>query len=485
LNHPNICTIYEVADFQGQPFFAMEFLEGETLQKRIARGPLENDELLQAAIQIAEGLDAAHTKGIIHRDIKPSNIFLLPRGQVKILDFGLAKKAGPARGTEAGDPDATLTLDSDGEYLTRPGTRIGTVAYMSPEQARAEDLDARTDIFSFGAVLYEMATGKAPFSGASSAVIFDAILNRKPVPPRQFNSALSEGIIPIIDKALEKTPEARYQSAAEMGADLRRSKRDSESGGDRLALANPGPCEMPAPRRRSFWKIAVPIVAVGLFVVGFYDRSHKSPPLTDRDSIVLADFDNKTGDGVFDGTLKQALSVQLAQSPFFNIVSESKVDETLKLMGHASGERLTPEIGREVCQRTGSKVTIAGSVAGFGSLYVVGLRAINCGSGDLLAQEQEQATSKEQVLKALDGSAVRLRAKLGESLSSVQKYDTLVAATTSSLEALQAYSLAHNDLLIREDIPGQCCRPSAQSDWIRNSPGPMACLRLSIATSGK
>ena len=452
LNHPNICTIYEVAEFQGQPFFAMELLEGQTLQQRIARGRLENEELLQVAVQIADGLEAAHAKGLIHRDIKPSNIYLLPRGQVKILDFGLAKKAGPTRRAEAGPLEATATLHTDDGYLTRPGTTIGTVAYMSPEQARAEELDARSDLFSFGAVLYEMASGKAPFSGASSAVIFDAILNRKPAPPQQYNPALPETLIQIIDRALEKTREARYQSAAEMGADLRRLKRDSESG--RLSALSPARLgAAPAPRVRTPWKIAVAIVAVTLIVAGgVYYRSHQRDRLTDKDSIVLSDFDNKTGDSVFDDTLKQGLSVQLEQSPFLFLVSENKINQTMKLMGRPPGERLTPELAREVCQRTGNEATLTGSIAGLGSQYVIGLKAVNCASGDVLAEAQEQAAGKELVLKALDSAAVSLRSKLGESLGSVQKYATpLEEATTPSLEALQAYSLGVKALVERDD----------------------------------
>src|SRR5947209_9941433 len=454
LNHPNICTIYEVAEFQGQPFFAMELLEGQTLQQRIARGPLENEELLRVAVQIAEGLDAAHAKGIIHRDIKPSNIYLLPRGQVKILDFGLAKKTEPAR-HEPGTCDATVTLDTDEGYLTRPGTAIGTVAYMSPEQARAEELDARTDLFSFGAVLYEMAAGKAPFVGASCAVIFDAILNRKPAPPQQFNPALPERLVQIIDKALEKKRETRYQSAADMGADLQRLNRDSES--SRLSTTSSAPrseAGAAAAGVWTAWRITLPIVTVALIVAGgFYYRSRQSNVLTDKDSIVLADFNNKTGDNVFDDALKQGLWVQLEQSPFFDFVSEPKFNETLRLMVRPAGVRLAPEVAREVCQRTGSKVMIAGSIAGLGSQYVVGLRAINCGSGEVLVQEQEEAASKEQVLKALDGAAIRMRGKLGESLTSVQKYATPVEATTSSLEALQAYSLAYKDIVVKDDNP--------------------------------
>jgi Flp pilus assembly protein TadD len=374
--------------------------------------------------------------------LKPGNIFATPHGECKVLDFGLAK----LEQTETGSNAAT-------ELLTIPGRAMGTAAYMSPEQVRGEELDSRTDIFSFGVLLYEIVTGALPFQGKTSGMLADAILNRAPKPPTQINPDVPLELHHILSKTLEKDRDLRYQSAAEMGADLRRLKRDSEV--DRLSAASSARLEAQAPKRWTFPTIAIPVTAVALLVAGgVYYRSHQSAPLTDKDSVVLADFENKTGDSVFDGTLKQGLSLQLGQSPFFNIVSESKVDGTLKLMGRRSGERLTPEIAREICERTGGKVTIAGSVAGLGSQYIVGLRAISCGSGELLAQEQEEAASKEQVLTALDRGAVRMRGKLGEALSSVQKYATPVEATTSSLEALQAYSLAYKDLVVKDDNPG-------------------------------
>jgi len=466
LNHPNICTVYEIEEHDDKPFIVMELLEGKTLRDLISSGkevamgienrtsPLPLGTLLDVALQVAQGLEAAHKLGVIHRDIKPANIFVTNHGQAKILDFGLAKLAPESaalgqsqvdNSPEQADAQRQVHKGIRGSdlSLTLTGSSMGTAGYMSPEQVRGENLDVRTDLFSFGLVLYEIAAGQRTFGGETKAILQDAILHHSPTPVRELDPRVPPSLEAIINKALEKDRNLRYQSATEMRADLRRLKRDLETEHRRPDSSSPR--VLRRIRRKSRWRIITPVAALLVLGVALWwwrsAYSVSAARITDKDTVVLADFANSTGDPIFDETLRPALRSSLQQSPFINILSDSRVSNALTKMTKPANTRLTPDVARDLCRREQSKAYISGAIAALGNEYVIGLKAISCVSGMTLSEQQGTAENKAAVLKVLGNAVSKLRAQMGESLASVAKYDIPFEQTTSSLEALREYEL--------------------------------------------
>ncbi|MEO6051538.1 MAG: protein kinase [Pyrinomonadaceae bacterium] len=460
LNHPNILVIYEIGEEDEVHYIVSEFINGKTLRELLKGESLKRSELLDIAIQTANALTAAHEAHLVHRDIKPENIMIRPDGYVKILDFGLAKLVEHQNISVLGLEDETAQLNH-----TAKGVILGTVNYMSPEQAKGERVDERTDIFSLGVVIYEMVAGRTPFAGDSIPETFANLINKEAQPLSRSSPNVPVELQRIVAKMLSKSKDERYQTAKEILIDLKDVRQDLEFQNKLERIGTPDPQEARTQVFNSTTRDLLPqttssaeyvvnaikhhkrfavlaLIPLILAAASLFLLLNRAPALTEKDTILLADFVNTTGDAVFDMTLKQALAVQLGQTPFLNIYPDDRIQETLSLMNRKPDERITKDIAREICVRNGIKAMLLGSIVSLGNNYVITLEALNPRTGEALAREQIEAVGKEQVLGKLGDVAKKLREKLGESLQSIEKFDASIEqATTSSLEALKAFSI--------------------------------------------
>jgi eukaryotic-like serine/threonine-protein kinase len=512
LNHPNILTVHEIGQVEDTYFIATEFVDGQTLRQQMASRQMTVGETLEVATQVAGALAVAHEAGIVHRDIKPENIMVRRDSYVKVLDFGLAKL------TESPAPLIDSPASAVARFSTETGVLLGTAHYMSPEQARGQKVDGRSDIFSLGVVLYEMVTGKRPFDGATPTDVLAAILTTEPPPLADYSLDARPDLERIVSKALRKEREQRYQVVGDLLLDLKALKQeleweakqastyraeagaetaavshelltrpgrgaDAARAGENAVIAATSSAKYIVNSLSQHKRATIFILAAIIATVAWFSYSNRVPAITEKDTLLLADFVNTTGDVVFDGTLKQALAVQLEQTPFLNLFPEERVRETLRYMGRSADERVTKEVAREICQRQGIKAMIVGSIASLGRNYAITLETTSASTGEVMARRQVEAEGKEQVLRALGRAASELREKLGESLASIQKFDApILQATTSSLEALRAYSMGCEV----EYRQGNSLRPfhstNARSSWITISPSPISTWQGCMAT---
>jgi serine/threonine protein kinase/tetratricopeptide (TPR) repeat protein len=440
LNHPNICTIHEVGVADGRDYICFEYVEGVTLSTLLSQGGLPLDRLLEIALPLADALDCAHRRGIVHRDIKPSNVMVSELGVPKILDFGLAKQA-------ASSGDAAMTVSGQ----TRPGALLGTVPYMSPEQALMGAVDARSDIFSFGCVLYQMATGQPPFKGASETAVLDAILHHDPIGLSRIRPDAPPELEQIIEKSLRKDPKERYQHMSDVVADLRHLRRESSSpsaagiavqrsrASSRADLRRPG---------RLTLRIALasaPVLVAAVVALLWISSRQPALSFAARDWILVADFDNQTGQPLFDRSLLTALTVSLEQSAHANVFPRARVSSALTRMKRDPASPIDSELGREICRRENIRALVTCSIARVGPRYALSARIVDPQTGETVRSYEQQPPDEGHVLPALSDLATQIRRGLGESLASVNHSNRpLPQVTTTSLRALQLYAEGQN-----------------------------------------